>query len=613
MHTFILGFDSFDPERFEQLSSQGKMPNLTRYLETGRYARFEVSDPPQTEVSWTSIATGLDPGGHGIFDFVHRDPATYAPFVSLLPTQRKLGGTQFVPPHNAHTIFEEAARLGYPATTLWWPATFPARPGSLVQTIPGLGTPDIMGRLGVGTLYTTGPGLDIGDQKTSIKALKSAGPRRFTGSVEGPLSMKGGETRPARADMQLELIDAKTAQLTIGKQVVELSQDQWSPVFEISFKMGLIVSMRAITRAILTQTTPEVRLYFLPLQLHPLSSPWRYATPPSFVKTVWKTCGPYLSLGWPQDTTGLEEGCISDDQFIDLCNTIHASRECTLMRLLETFNEGILAAVFDSLDRVQHMFRRDRLDIVDGWYIKLDGLVGRVIARLEALGRQRLKVLVLSDHGFSDFEYKVHLNRWLLENGFLATQQDNGKGGLGDVDWPQSQAYAVGLNSLYVNLENREGQGMVSVGEVLPLLDRLQSALKDWRGPDGRHVVRRALLREQAFSGPLKTYGPDILIGYNPGYRASAETGLGKWKEALIEPNSDHWGADHCIDSQAVPGIIFSNQEFGDFTKPSYRDIPMLAIGKELEQPQTQAPPPSSSGGEDQEILEKRLKDLGYL
>jgi predicted AlkP superfamily phosphohydrolase/phosphomutase len=141
MHTIILGFDAFDPTRFERLSEEGKLPNLTSYASSGNYARLAVANPPQTEVSWTSIATGLDPGGHGIFDFVHRDPATYTTYVSLLPTSRKLFGTQFVPPFNARTIFEEAARQGFPATALWWPASFPARPESLARTMPGLGTP----------------------------------------------------------------------------------------------------------------------------------------------------------------------------------------------------------------------------------------------------------------------------------------------------------------------------------------------------------------------------------------------------------------------------------------------------------------------------------------
>ena len=43
------------------------------------------------------------------------------------------------------------------------------------------------------------------------------------------------------------------------------------------------------------------------------------------------------------------------------------------MRQIDAFREGMLAAIFDCLDRVQHMFWRERPDIVEQWYIKLDG------------------------------------------------------------------------------------------------------------------------------------------------------------------------------------------------------------------------------------------------
>jgi len=284
------------------------------------------------------------------------------------------------------------------------------------------------------------------------------------------------------------------------------------------------------------------------------------------------------------------------------------------MHLIESFQEGIIATVFDSLDRVQHMFRRDRPDIVERWYIKIDGLIGRVEQRLVAQNKPHVKLLVLSDHGFADFKHKVHLNSWLIENDFFTAMKPNLSGGLRDADWSQSQAYAIGLNSLYLNLANREGQGIVSADQYEPLAAILRERLLNWIGPDGRPIIQRALLRDEAFSGSLTTFGPDILIGYTPGYRASAETGLGKWKENSIEPNHDHWGADHCIDSQAVPGVIFCSNGLEGITSPSYRDIPSLTIGKELVPHSTEpTPPPSSSSKEDQDIIEERLKDLGYL
>ncbi len=165
MRTIIVGFDSFDPAVFERLQEAGKMPNLSKFVEQGGYSRLEVCSPPQTEVSWTCIATGVDPGSHGIFDFVHRDPQTYIPYVSMLPTKQSVLGEQFVPPYTTKTLFHEAAEMGYPATALWWPALFPARPEIPVATIPGLGTPDIRGQLGVGTYLTTEPQRDEEDRR----------------------------------------------------------------------------------------------------------------------------------------------------------------------------------------------------------------------------------------------------------------------------------------------------------------------------------------------------------------------------------------------------------------------------------------------------------------
>ena len=612
MQTLILGFDSFDPATFERLSEKGKMPVLTRYVKAGRYSHFEVSNPPQTEVSWTSIATGADPGGHGIFDFVHRDPATYAPYVSLLPTKSGLLGTQFILPYTANTIFREAVEQGYPATSLWWPATFPARLDSAARSIPGLGTPDIKGQLGVGILFSTNEDLQAKKRKTVFEVLAPAGRDKYRAALKGAMVKAGGDTQPLAVNIQIEVLDGKTARLTIENQPIQLTLGQWSPILEVTFRKKPFITLHAITRVILTQLSPNVTFYFLPLQIHPLHPLWQYATPHAFVKQTWKSCGPFLSLGWPQDTTGLEEGCITDEQFLALCEDIFTAREGILGYHLEQFREGIIASVFDCLDRIQHMFRRDRPDVVDDWYVKLDCLVGLVGEQFEKSSRGKGRLLILSDHGFSDFKYKVHLNRWLIEKGYLKAKDGaDGEDGLLKVDWSRSQAYAVGMNSIYVNLVGREGKGVVAKEHISPLLEKLQTELAVWRGPDKRAVVKRTVLNREAFNGPLVEYGPDIVVGYSPAYRASSETGLGKWGNVDIESNHDHWGADHCIDSLCVPGVLLSNIDLKNFPKPSYRDIPLLAIGRHLEQ--THIEPPSKSGGESQKTIEERLKGLGYL
>jgi predicted AlkP superfamily phosphohydrolase/phosphomutase len=608
MKTIILGFDSFDPAVFEDMAGKNKLVNLSKFADAGGYSRFDVCAPPQTEVSWTSIATGADPGGHGIFDFVHRDPATYAPYVSILPTKKTAVGEQFTPPYIAKTFFEEAAGMGYPATALWWPAMFPARPELPVNTLPGLGTPDIRGQLGVGTLFTTE---DEKKAKTAVVRLESNGRGRYTALLSGPPVQGKSGLQPATLPLTLDVVDSNLAKLTIGDVQLQLRVGEWSDIVEVKFKAGMFFNIHAITRVILTSLNGVVRLYTLPLQIHPLHALSHYSSSKSFAKKLWQEVGPYLTLGWPQDTTGLEDGCISDDQFLALCDLIFERRKQIFFHLLDTFKEGVLASIFDDLDRVQHMFYHDRLDVAQVWYQKLDAFVGEVNQRTSQWSG-KYNYLVMSDHGFTTYRHKIHLNRWLIDNHYLFLKDGVSDGDLSNVDWNQTKAYAVGLNSLYLNVAGREGQGVVPAGEIESLLTELQRKLMGWKDASGTNAIQRVRLKHETYNGAYTRLGPDLVVGYAPGYRASSETGLGKIPQPLIEPNHDHWGADHCVDSEVVPGVIFANRDLQNFGGVSFRDVPFLAIGKHLDQSHIK-PPSQVGGGHGQKDLEERLKGLGYL
>lgn len=613
MKTIIIGLDAFDPKFFEQLHSAGKTPHLSKYVEQKGYSRFKISNPAQSEVSWTSIATGLNPGGHGMFDFVHRNPKNYGIHVSLLPTKKSLVGLQFTHPHAAETLFEHAVDNGYPATSLWWPATFPAKLTSPVQSIPGLGTPDITGKLGVGFLYSADRISENIPQKTQLEPLNSTSQAgKFSGKLPGPVRTKGNNTEQTFEDFTLEFSDENTAVFRLGKNIsLSLKVGEWSPVFETGFKMGFLITLKTVTRVILVQGKQSPRLYFLPLQIHPLSSAWPYGSPRNFIKNTWEKAGPFLTLGWPQDTTGLDEGIINDQQFLNLCDSIIATREMVFNSQLQRFQEGILGIVFDTLDRVQHMFWKDHPEIIESWYLKLDALIGRIEKQIQANNLQDAQVLILSDHGFADFNYKVNLNKWLVEQNLLTTKGSGPAFSLSEANWTQSSAYAVGLNSLYLNQQGREGQGIVSQDQKPALLNKIKTTLLGWKGPDGNQVVSSVQTNHEAFEGPLAHLGPDLVIGYAPGYRASADTGIGSWGEQAIEVNQDHWNADHCIDSEAVPGVIFRNKGLAKYPNPSYKDIPPMVVGTTLKA----ANPPKDDNftDEDQETVKDRLKGLGYL
>ncbi len=607
MKSILVGFDSFDPGAYESLSEKGELPNLTSLAGKSGYSRLKVCAPPQTEVSWTSIATGADPGTHGIFDFVHRDPGTYTPYVSILPTKVSAVGEQFIPPYTAKTIFSEAADMGYPAIALWWPALFPARLELPISTIPGLGTPDVRGQLGVGTYATSDPAEKKDKPRVAYLQEKSKG--KYIGALDGPMTKTREGIQPAKLDFLLDIIDDAHATLRVGTLELPLTIGQWTPIFEVKFKLGFLMNVTAITQAILTQTRGKVSLYFLPLQIHPLQSTWHYGAPKSFLKESWAVT-PYLTLGWPQDTTALEEGCLTDEQFLALCDSIFESRRKIFYYHLGRMKEGVLAGVFDCLDRVQHMFLRDREDIVHDWYRKLDSFVGDVRGKMTSLGMDKARFLVMSDHGFKLFNYKVNLNRWLAENGYISFA-DTENPGIANVNWDETSAYALGLNSIYLNVKGREGKGRLQAEQIEPMLAEIKSKLLAIRGPDGRNAVSSVLLKHEAFNGgPYLRLGPDLVIGYAPGYRASSDTGLGKSGTEIIEENHDHWGADHCIDPEAVPGVLFANRDVANIPDVSFRDIPLLMINKNLDQSHLKPPSEQNRG---QGNIEERLKGLGYL
>ena len=193
-------------------------------------------------------------------------------------------------------------------------------------------------------------------------------------------------------------------------------------------------------------------------------------------------------------------------------------------------------------------------------YRQIDEQVGKVMS---AVG-ENTAIVVMSDHGFSSFRRQVHLNRWLEQHGYLRLTDSFNRDKyewLQGIDWSATRAFAIGLNSLYLNVRGREKRGIVSPKQRAALAAKLAQELGAWVDEEnGQKVVTQVTLREQVYHGPFVDAAPDIIVGYAPGYRASWDTTTGKIPLALIEPNIDEWTGDHCIDSRAVPGVLLSNR-----------------------------------------------------
>jgi predicted AlkP superfamily phosphohydrolase/phosphomutase len=187
-------------------------------------------------------------------------------------------------------------------------------------------------------------------------------------------------------------------------------------------------------------------------------------------------------------------------------------------------------------------------------------------------------LIVMSDHGFNPFRKAVNVNRWLVDNGYLAEKAGRAGGEAGGrpssvyelfspekeffgwVDWSKSKAYALGLGQIYINLEGREKHGIVTENERSDLIDQIVAGLKEIRDPvTGEKVVINAYRADKIYFGDNMVYAPDIVIGFAPGYRVSWQTCLGVAAENLIEPNNRKWSGDHCsFDPSVTKGILFS-------------------------------------------------------
>ena len=84
----VIGIDGMDYALSRKLIDEGRLPNLARLEQMGGFQALGTSVPPQSPVAWSNFITGLDSGGHGIYDFIHRNPETMDPYLSTSkPTQ----------------------------------------------------------------------------------------------------------------------------------------------------------------------------------------------------------------------------------------------------------------------------------------------------------------------------------------------------------------------------------------------------------------------------------------------------------------------------------------------------------------------------------------------
>jgi predicted AlkP superfamily phosphohydrolase/phosphomutase len=455
------------------------------------------------------------------------------------------------------------------------PCTFPPEEIN-GRMLSGVGVPDLRGGLGTSTFYTTQDNLHAGNSEKYVKVFLQDD--EIKTYLVGPFHPK------AQKDLTVDVIiridrQEKCAFLQIPgeSQVHKLPLQKWSAWLKVHFKSGLLQAIPGMIRFNLRQIEPEFECFASPVNFDPQNPLFPISSPAGYAAEIENRLGSFYTLGMAEEHDGLIYGRIDENAFWEQCSLVLKERRKLMLAELNRFKEGFFFCLFDTPDRLQHMFwrfrenehpdeansnERDWKYAIEEHYRQLDTIIGEA---LKSVDDQTL-LIVLSDHGMNSFKRGLNLNTWLYENGYLCFKKGIQPGEetgefFQNVDWNRTQAYAIGLGGIYFNMQGREANGILRQSEIGFIEKQILSTLTNLKDDrNGQLAVRSVSPKQDIYQGEYKEEAPDLLVNFSPGYRVSWSTPLGGTPACLFEDNQKRWGGDHVIDPGLIPGVIFVNR-----------------------------------------------------
>ncbi|MCP3919814.1 MAG: hypothetical protein GY711_30125 [bacterium] len=613
----VLGIDGMDPDILQELldADPTAMPNFRRLIAEGSGIRvLGTSTPPQSPVAWSNFITGRNPGGHGIYDFLHRNPKTYKVLPGIataaevnvidLPGKWQFPITEGGDPNRSGAAFWTLLRdAGVPADVWRMPINFPVEAAEGLS-FSGMMTPAVDSAYGEPSLYSTDPAPErIGDDKVKQVSVRGGIVRT---SLLGPKNefLDSGQ----REEIPLTVyVDEESggAAVEIADQVIVLEPGEWSDFVTVKFDLlpvGLM-GMSGVVRFHLKSIAPEFEMYASPVNIDPRDPISPVSEPESASADLADGIGTYYTQGMPEDVNALKKRLLDDEEFMHQSDLVYRERGRMLDYALERYvaNEdgGLLFFYYSTVDLCGHMMWRHSdpqhphhepefaaadsswwsgregstwKDVIQDLYRKMDPILGEIRERVG----DDTTIIVMSDHGFAPYRRKFSLNTWLLESGYLVLKAEQTRElPHGDpdrvdvaihdaVDWSRTRAYGMGFNGLYLNRAGREAQGIVTESEAPALIAEIAAKLEAFRDSerDGAQVVLSADIGSTVYKGERLDESPDIVVGYNVSYGNSDEASLGRITNKVLTDNTGGtFNGSHLMAPQVVNGILITNAE----------------------------------------------------
>jgi predicted AlkP superfamily phosphohydrolase/phosphomutase len=464
---FVLGIDGADPVILQRLMDAGELPEFKRLAQEGSFQNLGTANPPQSPVAWSSFVTGLDPGGHGIFDFVHRDPKTYAPIPSATPPVAveqpasislfgyvfPLGSADTPNARSGTPFWDKLHDAGVKVEVYRMPGNFPV-PKSEALTLSGMGTVDMRGEFGKYTWYTDdafaaqGHHLKADVEVVTLEDEDGDGVDDTAHSrLKGPpdvFHLEPGQLPGADDFLKVPVTfqldpEQDVVWIKAGDAETLLKEGEFSDWLQLRFDalpMGL-TPLSGLVRFYVKELRPRFRVYASPVNIDPSAPAQVIATPDGASEELCEAIGFYWTQGFPEEINALKDGLFDDDDYEHQVKLVHDEAERMLDEALRRFHPGDCTFMYLSdIDLQCHMLWRhgDPKDPaaprhpgfdperspahsqdIEGHYRNADRLLGKVRAGLPPDSL----LIVMSDHGFQGMTRQMHLNAWLRDNGWL--------------------------------------------------------------------------------------------------------------------------------------------------------------------------------------------------
>jgi predicted AlkP superfamily phosphohydrolase/phosphomutase len=572
----IFGVDGGTLEIVRPLAAKGLLPNFARVMEQGVAGELGSTFPPMTFPAFTTFMTGKNPGGHGVFDFFERVPGRY--------------GVRFVNAHSrrSRTLWRMLSEAGRRVAVIGFPVTYPPEPINGLM-ISGFDAPGIGAKADRTCFYPAG---------FYDELRREVGDYVITPTVDMLRALDHpGEGIGAILD---------TIERKVRTALYAQARERWD-----CFAFMLIESDFAGHRY------------------------WKYYDP-----------------GSPQYRAG------APDELRDGLPKVYGAIDQALGRIMAADPEaGVL--IFSD-----HGFGGASTKAVFlNRFLERQGLLkfaadsaryGSMGARMRLGGR--LAVARLKDIGL---HYLPEAVRTPLLRSMKLGNQIESRIRFGGIDWRDTLAYSDEspyFPALWINLQGRESAGVVPADKYEEVCARVSQALTGWRDPEtGQPLVRRVYRREELYQGAQVNRAPDLLIDWNldKGYSYLSGRSLEDQSGQAIRRLAPHEFHSHEMATRGgshrpngmlmAAGGPFANG--GSIQGASLSDLAPtvlfyqgLGIPQEMEgrvlaelfspeflsanaperltapcEPAVVEAPADNYTDEEREIIERRLRDLGYL